>query len=113
MLSKIRSTAVVFVAVSSFIATSALPAAQAKPINPHRNVTTKYAVNKKVVSGPCHELMEMLNESLRELDRAHKEGDDEQVKPSANRPTTSTKRVTKTAAASRRSGTARERRRCV
>jgi hypothetical protein len=80
MLGKIRSTAVVFAAVSSFIATSALPAAQAKPINPHRNVTTKYAVNKKVVSGPCHELMEMLNESLRELDRAHKEGNDEQVK---------------------------------
>jgi len=80
MLSKIRSAAVVFVATSSFIATSALPAAQAKPINPHRSVTTKYAVNKKVVSGPCHELMEMLNESLRELDRAHKEGNDEQVK---------------------------------
>jgi hypothetical protein len=80
MLSKIRSTAVVFVAVSSFVATSALPAAQAKPINPHRSVTTKYAVNKKVVNGPCHELMEMLNESLRELDRAHKAGNDEQVK---------------------------------
>jgi len=80
MLSKIRSTAVVFVAVSSFIATSALPAAQAKPINPHRNVTTKYAVNKKVVNGPCHELMEMLNESLRELDKAHREGNDDQVK---------------------------------
>jgi hypothetical protein len=80
MLSKIRSTAVVFVAASSFIATSALPAAQAKPINPHRSVTTKYAVNKKVVSGPCHELMEMLNESLRELDRAHKEGNEQGVK---------------------------------
>jgi hypothetical protein len=77
---KIRSTAVVFVAVSSFIATSALPAAQAKPIDPHRNVTTKYAVNKKVVNGPCHELMEMLNESLRELDKAHREGNDQQVK---------------------------------
>jgi flagellar biosynthesis/type III secretory pathway protein FliH len=80
MLSKIRSTAVVFVAVSSFIATSALPAAQAKPIDPHRNVTTKYAVNKKVVNGPCHELLEMLNESLRELDKAHREGNDQQVK---------------------------------
>jgi len=77
---KIRSTAVVFVAVSSFIATPALPAAQAKPINPHRSVTTKYAVNKKVVNGPCHELMEMLNESLRELDKAHREGNDQQVK---------------------------------
>jgi hypothetical protein len=80
MLSKIRSTAIVFVAVSSFIATSALPAAQAKPINPHRNVTTKYAVNKQVVNGPCHELMEMLNESLRELDKAHREGNEQQVK---------------------------------
>jgi hypothetical protein len=80
MLSKIRSTAVVFVAVSSFIATSALPAAQAKPINPHRNVTTKYAVNKQVVGGHCHELMEMLNESLRELDKAHREGNEEHVK---------------------------------
>lgn len=80
MLSKIRSTAAVFVAVSSFIATSALPAAQAKPINPHRSVTTKYAVNKQVVSGPCHELTEMLNESLRELDKAHREGNDQQVK---------------------------------
>ncbi len=80
MLSKIRSTAVAFVAVSSFIATSALPAAQAKPIDPHRSVTTKYAVNKKVVNGPCHELMEMLNESLRELDKAHREGNDQGVK---------------------------------
>jgi hypothetical protein len=80
MLSKIRSTAVVFVAASSFVATSALPAAQAKPINPHRSVTTKYAVNKKVVNGPCHELMEMLNESLRELDKAHREGNDQGVK---------------------------------
>ncbi|HXP37984.1 MAG TPA: hypothetical protein VN817_09485 [Solirubrobacteraceae bacterium] len=77
---KIRSTAVVLVAASSFIATSALPAAQAKPINPHRSVTTKYAVNKQVVSGPCHELMEMLNESLRELDKAHREGNDALVK---------------------------------
>lgn len=79
MLSKIRSTAVVLVAVSSFIATSALPA-QAKPIDPHRSITTKYAVNKKVVNGPCHELMEMLNESLRELDKAHREGNDALVK---------------------------------
>ncbi|HWF32169.1 MAG TPA: hypothetical protein VG188_06405 [Solirubrobacteraceae bacterium] len=77
---KIRSTAVVLIAASSFIATSALPAAQAKPINPHRSVTTKYAVNKQVVSGPCHELTEMLNESLCELDKAHREGNDAQVK---------------------------------
>lgn len=77
---KLRSTAVVFVAASSLIATSALPAAQAKPINPHRSVTTKYAVNKQVVSGPCHELTEMLNESLRELDKAHREGNEAQVK---------------------------------
>jgi hypothetical protein len=80
MLKKIRSTAVVFVAASSFIATSALPVAQAKPIDPHRSITTKYAVNKKVVNGPCHELMEMLNESLRELDKAHREGNDQGVK---------------------------------
>jgi hypothetical protein len=77
---KLRSTAVVFIAASSFIATSALPAAQAKPINPHRSVTTKYAINKQVVNGPCHELMEMLNESLRELDKAHREGNDAGVK---------------------------------
>jgi hypothetical protein len=77
---KLRSTAVVFVVASSFIATSALPAAQAKPINPHRSVTTKYAVNKQVVGGFCHELLGMLNESLRELDKAHREGNDAQVK---------------------------------
>ena len=77
---KIRSTAVALAAASGLLAASALPAAQAKPINPHRSVTTKYAVNKQVVSGPCHELMEMLNESLRELDRAHKAGNDQQVK---------------------------------
>lgn len=77
---KIRTTAAAFVAASSFIATAALPAAQAKPINPHRSVATKYAVNKQVVGGACHELTEMLNESLRELDKAHKEGNDQQVK---------------------------------
>jgi hypothetical protein len=77
---KLRSAAVVFVAASSFIATSALPAAQAKPINPHRSVTTKYAINKQVVNGPCHELMEMLNESRRELDKAHREGNEAGVK---------------------------------
>lgn len=80
MLSKIRTATVVFAASTSFIATAALPAAQAKPINPHRSVATKIATKKQVVSGPCHELTEMLNESLRELDKAHKEGNEQQVK---------------------------------
>ena len=67
---RLRSTAVVFAVASSFIATSALPAAQAKPINPHRSVTTKYARQQAGRRRVLHELLGMLNESLRELDES-------------------------------------------
>jgi hypothetical protein len=79
--SKIRTAAVTLLATAGLAGVSAMPAvSQAKPINPYRSVTTKQAVKKQVVNSHCSELREMLNESLRELDKAHREGNDEGVK---------------------------------
>ncbi len=78
--SKIRTAAVALVAAAGFAATSVAPAvSQAKPINPYRSVTTKTAVKKQVVSGPCKDLREMLNEDLQRLDAAHRAGNTEEA----------------------------------
>ncbi|HEX4467319.1 MAG TPA: hypothetical protein VH025_09030 [Solirubrobacteraceae bacterium] len=77
--SKIRTAVVTLVAVSGFAATAAVPAiSQAKPINPYRSVSTKYAVNKKVTAG-CAEAREYLNEALHNLEKAHKEENKEAI----------------------------------
>ncbi len=79
--SKIRTAAVAFTVSAGLAGASAMPAvSQAKPINPYRNVATKQAVKKQVVNSHCGELLEMLNESLRELDKAHREGNEQAVK---------------------------------
>ncbi len=77
--SKIRTAAVTLIA-SGFVAMSFVPAvSQAKPINPYRKVTTTTAVKKQVVSGPCKDLGEMLNEDLQRLDAAHRSGNTEEA----------------------------------
>ncbi|MHB8234568.1 MAG: hypothetical protein ACYDHT_07935 [Solirubrobacteraceae bacterium] len=79
--SKIRTAAVTLLATAGLACASAMPAvSQAKPINPYRNVATKQATKKQVVNSHCSELLEMLNESLRELDKAHREGNEQGVK---------------------------------
>jgi hypothetical protein len=76
---KIRTAIVTLVAASSIAATSVAPAvSQAKPINPYRSVSTKYAVNKKVTAG-CAEARENLNEALHNLEKAHKEENKEAI----------------------------------
>jgi hypothetical protein len=78
---KIRTTIIALVAASSFAATSVVPAvSQAKPINPYRSVTTKRAVKKQVVGGVCGTLGQRYNESLNQLDKAHREEDADGIK---------------------------------
>lgn len=78
---KIRNIAIAVVAASSFAATSAVPAvSQAKPINPYRGVSTKQATKKQVVGGLCGTLGQRYNESLRQLEKAHREEDPDAVK---------------------------------
>jgi hypothetical protein len=78
---KIRTTIIALVAASSFAATSVVPAvSQAKPINPYRSVTTKRAVKKQVVGGVCGTLGQRYNESLKQLDKAHREEDADGIK---------------------------------
>jgi hypothetical protein len=76
MLTKTRTTIIALIAASSFAATAVVPVvSQAKPINPYRNVSTKQAVKKQVVSGVCGSLGQRYNESLRQLETAHNEED--------------------------------------
>jgi hypothetical protein len=79
--SKIRTTVITLVAAASFAATSAVPAvSQAKPINPYRGATTKAATNKQVVGGVCGTLGQRYKESLKQLEKAHKEENPEGIK---------------------------------
>lgn len=81
MSTKIRSMLIAVVATSSLVAASLVPAvSQAKPINPYRGVTTKAATKKQVVGGLCGTLGQRYNESLRQLEKAHREEDAAGVK---------------------------------
>jgi hypothetical protein len=78
--SKIRTSFIALIAASSFAATSMAPAvSQAKPINPYRGVTTKIATKKQVVGGLCGSLSQRYKESLKQLEKAHKEEDPEGI----------------------------------
>ena len=77
---KIRTTTIALAAMSSFAATSMVPAvSQAKPVNPYRGVATKQAVKKQVVGGVCGALGQRYKESLRQLEKAHREEDAEGI----------------------------------
>jgi hypothetical protein len=79
--SKIRTIIITLVAASSFAAASMAPAvSQAKPINPYRGVTTKIATKKQVVGGLCGTLGQRYKETLKQLEKAHAEEDDEGIK---------------------------------
>ena len=86
MNTKIRNSIIALVTASSFAATSVVPAvSQAAPINPYRGVTTKLAVKKQVVGGLCGTLGQRYNESLRQLEKAHREEDAEGIKKERER----------------------------
>jgi hypothetical protein len=73
--SKIRTTVIALVAASGFAAASVVPAvSQAARKDPYRSAQAKQAASKQVVGGLCSETVESLNENLRNLDKAHKEG---------------------------------------
>lgn len=81
MNTKIRSTVIALVAASSFATVSVVPAvSQAKPINPYRGVSTKAATKKQVVGGICGTLGQRYDESVRQLEKAHKEEDADGIK---------------------------------
>ena len=83
---KIRNTIIALVAASGFAGASVVPAlSQAAPINPYRGVTTKQAVKKQVVGGVCGTLGQRYNESLRQLEKAHREEDAAEIKQERER----------------------------
>jgi hypothetical protein len=86
MTTKIRNGIIALVAASGFAATAVVPAiSQAAPIDPNRAVTTKLAVKKQVVGGICGTLGQRYNESLRQLEKAHKEEDSQGIKQERER----------------------------